>query len=92
MQPTIGNGMVVRMRAALLSRFHAIRPGYPRALVALGLALLVAGCTGGGYTWGWYVVMPTTDEGRTNFFYLIAGFGYTLQLTASASASAWSSA
>jgi len=74
--------MTARMWTALLSLFRSIPPGRPRAILALGLALLIAGCTGGGYTWGWYVVMPTTDEGRTNFFYLIAGFNYTLQLTA----------
>lgn len=65
-RPTGRNSVVRWARIALLS----------------GMALMLTGCGGGGYTWGWYVVMPTTDEGRTNFFYLIAGFGYTLQLTA----------
>jgi polar amino acid transport system permease protein len=57
---------------------------WARIALLSSMALVLTGCGGGGggYTWGWYVVLPTTDEGKTNFFYLIAGFGYTLQLTA----------
>jgi His/Glu/Gln/Arg/opine family amino acid ABC transporter permease subunit len=52
-----------------------------RRLGVLAIAtLLLSGCGGGGYYWAWYVVMPTTAEGKVNFFYMVAGFQLTIEL------------
>ena len=73
--------MIARFRFALSRCTQLLKSHCVRALALMGMALVLAGCASGGYNWGWYVVLPTTEEGRTNFFYLIEGFGYTLQLT-----------
>lgn len=49
------------------------------AIVAIA-ALPLWGCGGGGYYWAWYVVLPTTPEGKVNFYYMIAGFELTIEL------------
>ena len=48
---------------------------------ALLLACLLLGGCAGNYTWGWYVVMPTTSQGRTNLQFLLGGLGYTISLS-----------
>ena len=45
----------------------------------LGL-LALAGCAGGNYTWGWYVVLPTSARGWTNVTFLAGGLGYTIAM------------
>ena len=48
---------------------------------------LIAGClltlllTGCGANWGWYVVSPSTESGRSNLKFLIDGLGYTIALS-----------
>jgi polar amino acid transport system permease protein len=51
--------------------------GARRAGALLGL-LVLAGC-GGGYTWGWYVVLPTGERGRDNIAFLLSGLLYTVE-------------
>lgn len=45
----------------------------------LGSLLLLTGCS--DYQWGWYVLDPTTDQGRTNVSFLLAGFSDTIQVS-----------
>ena len=54
--------------------------GFSRVCVAF-LALGLAGC---GQNWGWYVVSPATESGRTNLGFLVDGLGYTIALSATA--------
>lgn len=56
-----------------------------RRALALALALPLAGC-GGAYSWGWYVVLPTTPQGRGNLAFLLSGLGYTVSLALAAMA------
>lgn len=51
-----------------------------RAVTLLTL-LPLGGCAG---NWGWYVVSPTTDQGRSNLAFLIGGIGTTLALSLTA--------
>lgn len=49
------------------------------SLVVLGAAALaLAGCGG---SWGWYVVDPTGERGRTNLAFLASGFWNTIWLS-----------
>ncbi len=51
-----------------------------RALLLLSLLVLAAGCSS-SQTWGWYVIDPTTETGRTNVKFLISGMGATIQIS-----------
>ena len=42
------------------------------------LTLLLTGC---GANWGWYVVSPSTESGRSHLKFLIDGLGYTIALS-----------
>ena len=44
-------------------------------------ALLLSGCAGKTYSWGWYVVSPLTVKGRANLLFLADGAWATLQLS-----------
>jgi polar amino acid transport system permease protein len=44
-----------------------------RLLAVLLAALVLAGCSGGGYTWGWHVVSPLTEQGQGNIAFLAGG-------------------
>ena len=60
-----------------------MRPG-TRTLFILLLfltPLLVGGCKGVEYSWGWYEVLPTTDRGATNLKFLINGVWLTLAIS-----------
>ena len=46
-------------------------------------SLLLAGC-GNGYEWGWYVISPSTETGRTNLSFLLDGFVFTLGISITA--------
>lgn len=50
---------------------------WPAVLIVV---LLLAGC-GSDYTWGWYVVMPTTPAGRGNLAFLLSGLWFTVLLS-----------
>ena len=55
----------------------AVRPRAAASVwLALGLALLLAGCSG-----SWYVVDPTLPNGRTNLYFMLSGFWYTILLS-----------
>ncbi|MHC6525888.1 amino acid ABC transporter permease [Vibrio proteolyticus] len=49
-----------------------------RYLLLLSL-LLLTGCS--DYQWGWYVLDPSTEQGRTNLSFLLAGFNDTIQVS-----------
>lgn len=49
----------------------------PALLLCLGLA----GCGG---AWGWYVVAPTTAQGRANLLFLLEGMRWTIALSVTA--------
>ncbi|MBA5764184.1 amino acid ABC transporter permease [Vibrio sp. 404] len=41
--------------------------------------LLLGGCS--DYQWGWYVLDPSTDQGRVNLQFLLGGFNDTIQIS-----------
>ncbi len=45
--------------------------------LALASATVLAGC-GESYTWGWHVVSPNLERGRSNIAFLFSGIGYTV--------------
>ena len=47
-------------------------------IASLLITLLLTGC---GASWGWYVVSPSTESGRSNLKFLIDGLGYTIALS-----------
>ena len=50
-----------------------------KGLIAISLTpVLLTGC---GANWGWYVVSPSTESGRSNLKFLINGLGYTIALS-----------
>lgn len=51
-----------------------------RLALAAPLLLALAGCGSGTYNWGWYVVLPTTQQGQTNIRFLLGGLGTTVAL------------
>lgn len=53
-----------------------------RLLVAAMLPIALSGCTGDN--WGWYVVDPTTENGRLNLQFLLGGMWHTIALSLSA--------
>ena len=53
------------------------RTGRWRVALAMGLILVVAGCSS-SQTWGWYVIDPTTPTGWTNVKFLIGGMWATI--------------
>ncbi len=52
-----------------------------RILISLSLLGLLSGCSD---QWGWYVVDPTTDGGKTNLTFLLGGLYYTVLLSVTA--------
>ena len=42
-------------------------------------ALALTGCSS-SYTWGWYVLFPTTLQGRNNIMFLLDGFRLTISI------------
>ena len=55
-----------------------------RLALAAPLLLALAGCGSGTYSWGWYVVLPTTQQGQTNIRFLLGGLGTTVSLALAA--------
>ncbi len=49
-----------------------------RLISILFTPVLLTGC---GANWGWYVVSPSTESGRSNLKFLIDGLGYTIALS-----------
>ncbi|MEM7130052.1 MAG: amino acid ABC transporter permease [Chloroflexota bacterium] len=47
------------------------------------VALLLVGCssTGRRYTWGWYIVSPLTETGRSNLQFLLRGLWPTISIS-----------
>lgn len=74
------------MAAALLTRALA-GPGGRRIARAAGLMALaigLAGCGTGAYTWGWYVVSPFDSRGQASLKFLLAGWWATVSISVSA--------
>ncbi len=50
-------------------------------LAILAAALLLAGCGGSNYTWGWHVVSPLDARGLNNLLFLASGVWATLLIS-----------
>jgi len=50
-----------------------------RTLTVLLTTLLVSGCS--DYQWGWYVLDPSTEQGKVNLAFLTAGFYDTISIS-----------
>lgn len=52
-------------------------------LAALVLAtLMIGGCKGSDYNWGWYEILPSTKKGAGNLRFLLGGIWLTVALSA----------
>jgi polar amino acid transport system permease protein len=49
-------------------------------LATILACLLLTGCAS-SEKWGWYVISPTTQQGRVNIEFLLSGVGWTVALT-----------
>ena len=45
------------------------------------MCLVLAGCSGGNYSWGWYVVSPLDERGRRNLGFLLEGLTATISVS-----------
>ncbi|WP_354011293.1 amino acid ABC transporter permease [Endozoicomonas lisbonensis] len=54
-----------------------------KMIIIILTALLLAGCNS-DYEWGWYILSPQTETGRTNLSFLIDGFLFTLGISVTA--------
>jgi glutamine transport system permease protein len=52
-----------------------------RFLAVAVVAVLLAGCGGSTYSWGWYVVSPLTDQGQSNIAFLTGGLWQTVSVS-----------
>ncbi|MGC3939712.1 amino acid ABC transporter permease [Roseobacter sp. EG26] len=52
-----------------------------RIFLSFGALVLLAGCSSGSGTWGWYVIDPSTPKGMSNISFLLSGFGATILLS-----------
>jgi polar amino acid transport system permease protein len=52
--------------------------------VLAALAVSLAGCGSGTYTWGWYVVSPLDARGQANLRFLVAGCWATVSISLAA--------
>lgn len=50
-------------------------------LFTLAMLVLLAGCAGSDYQWGWYEISPETERGWDNLRFLISGAGLTIRLS-----------
>lgn len=50
-----------------------------RVINAIFITFALTGCS--QYEWGWYVLNPNTEQGRTNLWFLIQGFGDTISVS-----------
>jgi polar amino acid transport system permease protein len=50
------------------------------AALLLACGLLLSGC-GGNYSWGWYAVLPTSDQGAANLRFLLSGAWLTVSIS-----------
>src|SRR5690606_6442847 len=55
-----------------------MRSGTKSAVLLGLLPLALAGCGGGNYVWGWYIVSPFDARGLNNIEFLASGLGYTI--------------
>ena len=56
------------------------RSAWGKAVLPILLGLMLSGCSG----WGWYVISPSTETGRTNLMFLLGGLRYTIELSLTA--------
>ena len=52
-----------------------------RNLALIPVCLVLAGCSGSNYSWGWHTVLPYTDRGVTNLQFLIGGAWLTISIS-----------
>lgn len=53
----------------------------PFLILAAAVSLSLAGCSGSSYEWGWFEILPTTEQGGANLKFLIGGVWLTLALS-----------
>lgn len=53
-----------------------------RPVLLIGVLAALGGCAALDYTWGWYVVWPTTPQGWINLKFLLGGVWWTIVLSA----------
>jgi len=51
-----------------------------KLVLLVPLLMLLSGCAS-SEKWGWYVISPTTPQGRINIEFLLSGVGWTVALT-----------
>lgn len=54
-----------------------------KILLTAAFIVLLTGCASKEYTWGWYVILPTTQQGLDNLQFLIGGLWMTILLSVS---------
>ena len=59
---------------------EALRKPTVLVTTVLLLAIVLSGCASSG-SWGWYVVSPSTSQGRTNLLFLVGGLGETILIS-----------
>ncbi|MGI9537286.1 MAG: amino acid ABC transporter permease [Desulfocapsaceae bacterium] len=47
----------------------------------LASAVILTGCSSSSYEWGWFEILPTTDQGASNLKFLLGGVWMTLALS-----------
>ena len=52
-----------------------------RAPLVVLVCLLLVSCSGGSYSWGWYVLDPRTTAGSVNLGFLLSGLWFTVSLS-----------
>ena len=70
--------MGTRSRAAACLGAASI--GRKNARVLILTASMLGGCSG-SYSWGWYVVLPTTAQGLSNIQFLLSGLWQTVAIS-----------
>ncbi len=58
-----------------------MRIGRSWPLLAFAMLVILSGCSRQEYQWGWYEVLPTTDQGASHLKFLMAGIGLTLAIS-----------
>ena len=53
----------------------------PFLFIAVAVSLSLAGCSSSSYDWGWFEILPTTEQGGDNLKFLIGGVWLTLALS-----------
>lgn len=72
--------MVFELNASIHGRPATFVAG--RLCLVVAAALLLGACANSSYTWGWYILYPTTPKGQTNLIFLASGLWATISISA----------